>query len=431
MANKKTSKKSTGTDQDKPETDKVVDTEQSQVDASEVTDAPVDVKADHDNPDQSDQPDTGDDGDASVDVSDTSAAPESASGSAPDKDEAAQIQDDSQATEPSVPPVATEHVVIRKGGFFPTLLGGAVAAAIGFGVSQYMGDDWPFADNEPAPQFTALQERLDAQNTELASLQDRLDQAPDLTELTATQADLASQISSLDEEIVQMGSQLAGLDDRLTEVEKRPVAEAASDAAVAAYERELKALQDSMAQQRAEIEAMAEDARAMEQSAEETAEATMRRAAVTRIQTALDSGTGFGPALADLDATGATVPDALRDAASAGVPTLAALQDSFPEAARRALRVARGASDSGAGGFEGFLRDQLGVRSLTPKEGNDPDAVLSRAEAAVGEGRLQDALAELEALPEAGRAELSNWSEQAKQRLDAVSAAETLIQDMN
>ena len=423
MANKKTSEKSTGTDQDKPETDKVADIEQSQADASEVTEAAADVEPDRDDPDQ---PDTVDDGDAPVDVSDNATAPDSAQ----DKDDAAHTEDDSQAA-PSAPPVATEQVVIRKGGFFPTLLGGAVAAAIGFGVSQYMGNDWPFADNEPAPQFTALQERLDAQNTKLASLQDRLDQAPDVAGLKATQDDLASQLSGLEQEVGQMASQLAGLDDRLTEVEKRPVSEAASDAAVAAYERELKALQDSMAQQRAEIEAMARDARAMEQSAEETAQATMRRAAVTRIQTALDSGTGFAPALADLEAAGAKVPQALRSAASAGVPTLAALQDSFPEAARRALRVARGASDSDGGGVGSFLRDQLGVRSLTPKEGNDPDAVLSRAEAAVGDGRLQDTLAELEALPEAGRAELADWSEQAKQRLDAVSAAEALIQDMN
>lgn len=427
MANKKTSEKSTGTDQtdqEKPDTDKIAETEHAQGDAVEGTDVPLDADKD-DN--QSDEADTGDDGDASGDTTEMTAAPESAQ----DKNEAAKSEDDGHATAHSVPPVATEQVVIRKGGFFPTLLGGAVAVVIGFGASQYMGDDWPFADDEPAQQLTAFQDRLDAQNSELMALQDRLDQAPDLTGLTATQADLASQLASLDEEVAQLASRLAGLDDRLTEVEKRPVAEAASDAAVAAYERDLKALQDKMAQQMAEIESMAQEARAMEQSAEETAQATMRRAAVTRIQTALESGTGFSPALADLEAAGATVPEVLRRAASTGVPTLADLQGSFPDAARRALRVARQVSDSAVGGVGGFLRDQLGVRSLTPKEGNDPDAVLSRAEAAVAQGRLQDALAELEALPEAGRAELSNWSEQAQQRLDAVSAAEALIQDMN
>lgn len=416
MVNKKTSEKNTDTDTDKPDSDEGFEIKQSQTSALEETDAPVDVETPQEELDTVNS-DGGDDTSAAVDT------PEAA----PDTDEPPQTQDD----DPVVTPPATEQVFIRKGGFFPMLLGGVAAAALGFGLSQYMGDDWPFDGGDPSAQFTAFEARFDAQNATLTALQDRLDQEPDLTGLEDMQADLASQLSRLNEETAQMTSQLAALDDRLTEVEKRPVGEAASDAAVAAYERELKALQDAMAQQRADIESMAQDARAMEQSAEETAQTTMRRAAVTRIQTALDSGSRFASALADLEAADATVPEVLRRAASAGVPTLADLQDSFPEAARRALRVARGAANSGGGGVGGFLRDQLGVRSLTPKEGNDPDAVLSRAEAAVGDGRLQDALAELEALPEAGRAELSDWSEQAMQRLDAVSAAEALTQDMN
>lgn len=424
MANKKTSEQSTDTDQEKPDNDAGVDIEPSQSGASEETDQALGDDADQD---ASATADIDGDSDTPGEGADTTGGSETAS----DKDDAPQAEDDGPAIVSSAPPVATEQVVIRKGGFFPMLLGGVAAAAVGFGVSQYMGDDWPFAGDDTSAQFTALKGRLDAQNETLTSLQERLDQAPDLTGLEDTQADLASQLSGLDEDVAQLTSQVTSLDERLTEVEKRPVGESASDAAVAAYERELKALQEAMAQQRADIESMAQEARAMEQSAEETAQTTMRRAAVTRIQTALDSGTGFASALADLQDTGATVPDALSRMASSGVPTLADLQDSFPEAARRALRVARGSSDTGASGVGSFLRDQLGVRSLTPKEGNDPDAVLSRAEAAVGDGRLQDALAELEALPEAGRAELSDWSEQAKQRLDAVSAAEALTQDMN
>lgn len=330
-------------------------------------------------------------------------------------------------------PVTTEQVVIRKGGFFPLVLGGVAAALIGFGVARYVLPDWPFASDDQAGFQQDVEQRLQDQSAAIDGIESKLNampETPDAAGIETAQAEIMSRLDGVSDQVSQVTARLDDIDARLTEVEKRPVGEAASDAAVTAYERELKALQDSMAQQRAEIEAMAQDARAMEESAEETAQATMRRAALTRIQTALDTGTGFASAVADLEAAGASVPDALADVANSGVPTLGELQNSFPDAARRALAVSRQSTGEGAG-VGGFLRDQLGIRSLTPREGDDPDAVLSRAEAATRDGRLQDALAEIEALPEAGRAELSDWAGQVALRLQAVSAAENLAQDMN
>uniref|UniRef100_UPI0037C662F9 COG4223 family protein n=1 Tax=Roseovarius salis TaxID=3376063 RepID=UPI0037C662F9 len=101
--------------------------------------------------------------------------------------------------------------------------------------------------------------------------------------------------------------------------------------------------------------------------------------------------------------------------------------------ARAALAAARDAAarEGDTGGLTGFLRTQLGVRSLEPREGDDPDAVLSRAEAAVGQGRLTDALAEIETLPDVARAELEDWTQRARQRLDAVAAARELSEELN
>jgi len=178
---------------------------------------------------------------------------------------------------------------------------------------------------------------------------------------------------------------------------------------------------------------MTSRAREMEDSAEETAEATMRRAALSRIQTALDTGGSFADALADLGATGVSVPEALSRHADGGIPTLTDLQAAFPQAARAALAAARSeAVGSGeTGGLTAFLRTQLGARSLEPREGDDPDAVLSRAEAAARDGRLIDALAEIEALPKVAKAELSNWAVLAGRRLDAVDAAQKLAEELN
>jgi hypothetical protein len=76
--------------------------------------------------------------------------------------------------------------------------------------------------------------------------------------------------------------------------------------------------------------------------------------------------------------------------------------------------------------FGAFLRSQTGARSTAPRAGDDPDAVLSRAEGALAEGQIAAALTLLEALPEAGRAEVAAWRAAAEARLAAVDAAEAL-----
>lgn len=351
----------------------------------------------------------------------------------PEADNTESTDETPSLPDPTPMPGPTEQVVIRKGGFVPVVLGGLIAAAIGFGVARYVLPDGGMT----AADFRATTTKaLDTQTADLASLSNRiaaLSDGPDLSGIETTQADLDAAVSSLTDRISALESQLGDFDTRLMDMAARPLTEGASEAAVAAYEQELKKLQDAMATQRAEIEAMATGARAMEENAQVTAEATMRRAAITRIQTALENGTGFADALADLDAAGATAPEALTRVAQNGVASLATLQDSFPDVARNALAASRNVAIEGGeqSGFSAFLRNQLGARSLEPREGSDPDAVLSRAEAAVREGRLMDALAEIEALPEVGRAELSDWAGRVAQRANAIDAAQALSENLN
>ena len=125
------------------------------------------------------------------------------------------------------------------------------------------------------------------------------------------------------------------------------------------------------------------------------------------------------------------MPPALSGPAADGVPTLTELVDSYPEAARAALDASiRANVDGGAfDRFTAFLRVQTGARSLEPREGDDPDAILSRAEAAVRAGDLAQALTELAALPEDGQAAMAGWTQSARTRLDALEAAQGLTQN--
>jgi hypothetical protein len=306
------------------------------------------------------------------------------------------------------------------------VLGGAIAAGLGFGAARLLPGLLPMGDP------SALQVQVDALAKGNAALKSRLEvlaaqpapidravlervaaleSRPSFSDPSPDLAALKAQVQALANAPVGGGADptaLKALQDQVAALSTAPVA--AIDAAMNAA---VKSAQDQLA--------------ATVASAEASAARLTADAALTRIAAALDSGAPYGSALADLGA--AAVPPVLADHAETGLPTLQDLRDAFPEAARRALDDARRA-DMGAGWTDritAFLQTQTGARSLTPHEGNDPDAVLSRAEAAVVSGDLAAALTELAALPEAARPALAVWQAQAQLRLDAAAALGELV----
>ena len=135
--------------------------------------------------------------------------------------------------------------------------------------------------------------------------------------------------------IANLEASVAALADRLSAVEARPVAtnDGASSDDLAAVEAALEA-------QRAELEALAARAAEAEANAASEAAKILARAALLRVETAVDSGATFTPALTELETvTPVEVPEALRAAAASGVPTMATLREQFPDAARAGLRA--------------------------------------------------------------------------------------------
>lgn len=322
---------------------------------------------------------------------------------------------------------ASEPVVIRKGGFFPALLGGVIAAGIGAGGALYLFPEGLSGGAGIAELQTQTQSSLAAQDKKIGELSGRIDGIKMPADPSADLARLSGEVAKTNERLDQIAAQIAGYDTRLSEMEKKPITEFASKEAVDAYERELKALQDSMAKQRSEIEDMLAAAEAKKADAAASARDVVLRGALAKIQVAMDTGASFAEPVSELKQAGIKVPDVL-DRMADGVPTQAALLEAFPEAARAALRASRD-TETGGGALR-FLRDQLGVRSLQPREGDDADAILSRAEAALKAGHLSDAMAELQTLPEQGRVELTDWMALATQRADAMAAAEALSQQL-
>ncbi|MBT8411374.1 MAG: hypothetical protein KJP02_06225 [Octadecabacter sp.] len=322
-----------------------------------------------------------------------------------------------------------------NGGFFPVLLGGVAAGAIGFGIGQY----------DPSGNMDVDVDALIAeQAARIVALEDQI-AAADIEPLMAQVAEIET---TLDTRLAGLAAQVeAGADateTRLSELERRPNADGTlSEVALSAYQEELEALRAELDAQKQDVTALAAQAQAdleaaraesatLEQQAIATAQAAAARAAINRIAAAAETGAPFAAALSDPSLEGIEIPPALVEVSEAGVPTTAALATAFPDAARAALAAARseGQSDD-AGGLGGFLRNQFDVRSTTPQEGPGADAVLSRAEAAIKGGRVADALAEIEALPEVARAAMTEWTAQAQSRSDALAAIASLSETLN
>lgn len=379
-------------------------------------------------------------------------APEDTGEDKADTDDA--LTDANAAEEIMRPDPIIERVVEKRGSVLPGLIGGVLAASIGFiaARSEVLDPILPaaFRSNSNAEMVTDLRAQLDAQNNQISGLADKLAgiEIPDLAPLRAQLSEQQSAISDagtardalsgrIDTVQTTANASIGALQSRLQTLEKRPMAENVSEDAIAAYENELAALQASIAEQRAQIEAKLEEARAAEEQARALEKQSEAQAEAARLQAILGqarqvaaSGAPFATAVSEIEAAGISLPGAVTSAAQTGLPSLPALSDAFPDAARAALKAAR-AADPGEGGIGNYLRRQLGARSVTPREGSDPDAVLSRAEAAVLSGDLTQAISEISTLPDDAQAALSDWTNLAQSRLNTLAEFDRFIAGLN
>ncbi|QIE40944.1 hypothetical protein G5B39_02595 [Rhodobacteraceae bacterium SC52] len=390
-----------------------------------------------------------------------------------------------------IPPVAPIPAPAPEksggGGFVPAVFGGLIAAGLGFGAAtmwggNLMGDDEAVeqAIAQQADRLSGIESSLDTRLSELAAAVSAPQETDTSAQLTAIGDRLGEQvgsvvtqiealsgtietvqggISDLEARLGALDTRLADVNERLSAVEKRPLTESSETAkqAFAAYERDLeslraalddqqstnnqlaKELEDRAAVAQAEVDAAAQRAAELQQQAEEQArvaaeqaEARANRAAVREAIASLDAslktGTGYANALQVLGEN-AEIPEPLAAAADDGIASLTQLRDSFAPLARDALDASRRETvdDGIADRLVSFLQVQSGVRSLDPREGDSPDAVLSRAEAALADGDLSTTLSELGKLPPSGQDAFADWTARAQEYLAVTEAADTLV----
>ncbi len=332
-------------------------------------------------------------------------------------------RDASSRGAPPPPPIASSPPPERRGGFFPLILGGLVAGAIGYGahyLTQETGSD----------EISALRSELAQMRADLGASP----AAPDLSPIEAELDDLRSQLSELATAQGQLGesdlealldqlraeiapletSDLAPLQERIETVEQAIESQQATasegQTRLSALEADLADLRDLSERRVAEAEAAIDSA--------------LARSGLESMRAALQTGAPYGDAVTRLSDAGVEVPDALATPASGGVATVESLQERFPEAARSALRVALqdAPAESTVDRLQNFLRAQIGARSTVPRDGDDPDAVLSRAAAQVEAGDIETALTELDSLPTSAQQAMRPWLDQAQARVAAEAA---------
>lgn len=280
---------------------------------------------------------------------------------------------------------------------------GALDAEIA-GLRDEIGRIDPTANRQRLAELTST---VEGQAAELATIKDQLTGSPaasgTLSDEAAAQIDVyRAELDGLQAEVAALSGNVGALDQRIDEID-------------AEAEAEIEAAQTQVA----EVEA--EAGTALDQAG--------LQADLALIRAAIAGGQPFDEPAARLAGyPDVTLPEGLDAAAATGVAPLPVLRDSFPDAAHDAIQASILAS-AGDGVFarsQAYLRAQVASRSLTPREGLDPDAVLSRVEDRLRQDDLEGALAEAEQLPTEAVAAMSGWLNAARLRLAAETGLATL-----
>jgi hypothetical protein len=314
----------------------------------------------------------------------------------------------------------------RQSGLLGALLGGALAAIGGFALSHFdlLGLASPDQGTGLAALSASLEELQTDQTAALGALDSKIAGLADrLSTIEAAPAPAAPDLSALD-----------ALDQRLSAIEALPTNGTATSPALAAKLAQLEqrlasvaatdssGLQEQLTAALTRLDAAEAEASAQAAEAQAAAASAQRSKALDALNAAIAEGRPFA---AELDALADEALSAkLVPMAATGVPTLATLQTDFPDAAREALRIARdtNSEDGWSDRLVDFLAAQTGARPVTPLEGTTPEAILSRAEFALSEARVADALAELAPLDPAVKVPLDAWIAAATAHVTANSA---------
>ena len=155
-------------------------------------------------------------------------------------------------------------------------------------------------------------------------------------------------------------------------------------------------------------------------------ENSLRNLTLIGVQAAVEAGIPYASIIGEGEINRLELPSIILDLSEEGVATLVELQSEFEELITEALK----AVDTGAeaGSIQDMARNivtsLVQVRSLTPREGDDAVAVLSRLEESLNKGNLEIVLELYVKLPPSVQETLTTWQHKVQNRLELMQALE-------
>lgn len=294
------------------------------------------------------------------------------------------------------------------------LVGGALGLGAAYGLAWY--GLWPAPDQAapPAdPRLAQFATAIPELETVTSTVQDELSTLTGrVGALESDLADLPDQpAGAIDTSNLASTEDLAALAARLDELAARPAGSAAAPESLAAIEAELSALRASAAETTAQLAQARDELAALTQSTQDDAGSGLAAARLplifSSLESAFDAGRSYETELAALRQAQPDylVPEAVAGRAATGLPQ--------PDAVARQLDTVlpdmlagrpAGSEANWQDASLDWFRGLVAMRPTGAVEGDSPDAIIARLEAAVAARDFSAAQAEIEALPASMRA---------------------------
>ncbi|MGH6825488.1 COG4223 family protein [Methyloceanibacter sp.] len=370
---------------------------------------------------------------------------------------------------PKKPPPRTSPTELK--GFVTHLAAGLLGGLIGVVALSLVWNKLPVR-NAAAPDLTTINSRLSkleatpppagdaaalgALDARMKTLEDRkVETPPDLSDMSSRVTRLEETINALAETAKNGGSvpDAAALDAKIGELEQK--LQGKIDSALAAQQGEgsadLKDLGKEVAALKAKLGALAEAHLAGDTSDLAPQLTTLDQriakleAALPELSTAIDRSAANArsgaaaiafanlrnavaagrPYAAELAALKSLIPDpgdlgALPSHADTGIPTIAELTGNLTKVAEASAAPPAAAQNSILDSMMASAKSAVSIRRIGAEmTGNEPEAVLARAEAALKQGDLAAATKEVESLPAPSRDAFAGWLDDARARASA------------
>jgi hypothetical protein len=255
----------------------------------------------------------------------------------------------------------------------------------------------------------------------IGSLEAASSGAPPAVAATEATERLTAQMKDLRAAAEAGRERTAGLADRIAKLESEASRASADSPALSALGARIDKIEAAQAATKSESRGTAERSAAGDNAAAIAIVAT-------EVRDKLASGAPFGQELAALERLDVGSEDltALK-AVVTGAPTGKALAASFTAVAPKVLDATSQAVRGGAvDRFLAHIRGLVHVHVLNEKAGDDPSALISQIEGALGRGDAAGALAAFSKLPEGARQAADDWASQANARRAADAAVQSI-----